>query len=240
MTKYKLPNVYVAGFSRCGSTFLSELLRQHPDIDIPKLKEIDYFNKKHVILGCPKYKNPRRVYSLEQYSNLFDFSKKIRIDFSVKTAYDPGSAKRIRKTLGDIPIIFLVRKKEYHKKSLIKCLKIWGVFYKKQKIDKNKKDLLEYYSDFEEHIGFYKKNFSNVLVLDLLNKPQKKEIQKLLGFLGLNDYKFDYNVKKNSKKNEKFSHANYLKTLIFIKTPLISNLMQLINPLRYKYIKKEF
>ena len=55
----KKPNVLVAGFPRSGSTFLYHLLTQHPEIYIPKIKEINYFNKDHFFLGNPEIINPR-------------------------------------------------------------------------------------------------------------------------------------------------------------------------------------
>ena len=46
--EYKKPTVLVAGFPRSGSTYLYHLLKQHPDIYIPQIKEINYFNKGNI------------------------------------------------------------------------------------------------------------------------------------------------------------------------------------------------
>ena len=37
------PNFFIVGGPRCGSTALYSYLRQHPDIFIPKEKELNYF-----------------------------------------------------------------------------------------------------------------------------------------------------------------------------------------------------
>src|SRR3989344_7950317 len=114
------PNVLVAGFSRCATTYLYSVLRQHPLIHIPEEKEINYLHKYPVLLSHPNLINPKFFLPRSWYYKKFNSSRPVRIDFSMMTSYDLGSAGRIRRELGDIKIIFITRNKEYHKKSVIK------------------------------------------------------------------------------------------------------------------------
>jgi len=41
-----LPNFLVIGAQKCGTTWLHQILRQHPEVFVPKCKEIHFFNKK--------------------------------------------------------------------------------------------------------------------------------------------------------------------------------------------------
>src|SRR5437667_5641216 len=41
----RLPNFFIVGAPRCGTTALYTYLRQHPDIFLPETKEPHYFNR---------------------------------------------------------------------------------------------------------------------------------------------------------------------------------------------------
>lgn len=120
------PNVLVAGFSRCGSTYLYQLLRQHPDIHIPREKEINYLHKMPLFLSHPHLMNLKFFFPKSNYFRKFRNDKKINIDFSVMTAYDLESAERVKRELGDIKIIFITRNKEDHSKSVRKTMENHG------------------------------------------------------------------------------------------------------------------
>jgi len=40
-----LPNFYIPGAQKCATTWLAAMLRQHPEVFIPGVKEIDYYNR---------------------------------------------------------------------------------------------------------------------------------------------------------------------------------------------------
>jgi O-antigen/teichoic acid export membrane protein len=46
-TATRMPNFFIVGAPKCGTTSLSEWLREHPSVFIPKLKEPQYFNTDH-------------------------------------------------------------------------------------------------------------------------------------------------------------------------------------------------
>ena len=162
------PNVLVAGFPRTGSTYLYHLLKQHPDIHIPSLKEINYFNKDHFFLGSPEILNPRHFKSLKWYYSFFKTNKKIAMDFSIISALDIGSAERARKILGDIKILFIIRNKEDFLKSVLHTMKKWGKIYP----DYQK------YANFDYYINNYKQHFSKIYVISIeqINKNPQKEL----------------------------------------------------------------
>lgn len=51
-----LPNFLVIGAPRCGTTWISENLRRHPDIFMPQIKEVHFFDR-HYEEGLQRYES---------------------------------------------------------------------------------------------------------------------------------------------------------------------------------------
>ena len=110
-----LPNFLIVGASKCGTTALYYYLKQHPEISFPDLKEPKYFssiNEKfpHKGIGdtsVEKY----AVKSFNEYCALFDNIENIRVgEASPDTIYyHERTSERIKETLGDIPIVIILR-----------------------------------------------------------------------------------------------------------------------------------
>ena len=188
------PNVLVAGFSRCATTYLYNLLKQHPDIHIPEEKEINYLHKYPLLLSHPALVNPKFFMPKSWYLKKFKSDRKIKIDFSVMTAYDLDSSKRLMNELGDIKIIFITRNKKEHAQSVQKTLENHG---EKMKINAS------YYSDFEKFMAPYKNTFSKVLTIsmeDLSDNPEKT-INKIWKFMEISREKINLKVYQNPSNN---------------------------------------
>lgn len=200
------PNVLVAGFSRCASTYLFHLLKQHPDIYIPKEKEVNFLHKKPHFLSHPQLLNLTFLRSRGWYSRKFDTEKPIKMDFSVMTAYDLMSAERVKNDLGDIKIIFLTRNKKDHQKSLKMTMKNHGEIVK---VD------FKPYSNFEKYMKPYRENFSNVLVIskEELAKNTKQALKKIFKFLELSEIKIEMGVHQN--KSATYHEYRYLSRLSY-------------------------
>ena len=201
----KFPNVLIAGFPRCGTTYLYNLLKQHQEVSVSKEKELQWFNL-YPFGFYPNLKtfNKRFLRTQKRYLNLCDFSnKEVRIDFSVMTAYDKKSANRIYKKLGDIKIIFLTRNKKTQMRSIEKMIKING--FNNKEVDKewiNKRG-----------IAPFKKQFSKVLILSLVEGDLIKNLKKIFNFLEISDSNlsnFDFNV----DKHKSFTHKLLRKTIV--------------------------
>lgn len=191
----KKPNVLVAGFPRSGSTYIYQILKQHPDIFIPKIKEINYFNKDNFFLEDPTVLNPRYFKAKEWYFNFFNTNKKIVMDFSILSSFDVGSAIRVNNLLGDIKIIFITRNKEDYMNSIQTIITNW----KSQSSNHGNFGNIDYY------MGFYYSIFSNVYILNMgiFNEDPNKEMQRLMRFLGIKQYYFNFKVNRHKSKDSK-------------------------------------
>jgi len=97
--------IYV-GAPRCGSTWLATALGMHPEIWIPRTKEVHFFNDRHLVKFEFKY-----IKGFRYYKNIFrpDGSDKKLGDVSPLTYFDPNAAYRIYKCFPKVRIIAILR-----------------------------------------------------------------------------------------------------------------------------------
>jgi len=92
------PDFVVAGFPRCGTTWLYEVLRLHPKIFLPARKEIAFFDAAYD-KGYPWYAAYFAGCAADQQAG----------DISPVYAEHPAVPERIRATLPDAKIILILR-----------------------------------------------------------------------------------------------------------------------------------
>lgn len=194
-----VPKVYVPGFPRCGTTYIGQVLHQHPEVHVPLKahpkypypvkKEIHFFNKTPFTLDDQHSVNPDYKKGGFGYYIKFFADNKINIDFSICSGYDLECASRVKKELGDIKILFFTRNKEEHQES-IKVI--------------SRAEPQEYASDFEAAIHAFKLEFSNVKIIDLseTQKNPRKVLRDILKFIGVKDLDFKFNLDVNKHSNE--------------------------------------
>jgi sulfotransferase family protein len=96
-----LPNVVVIGGLKCGTTSLHHYLNLHPEIEMSRPKELNFFVEElNWDLGP------------DWYASHFDAAVPVRGEtsphYTARPRYD-GVAKRMRETLGDARLIYMVR-----------------------------------------------------------------------------------------------------------------------------------
>ena len=205
MKKLVKPNAIIAGFPRCGTTYLYDVLKQHPQISLPEKKEINFFNIKPYFLSHPEYPSPRIFKSNEWYLRHFK-KNKVVLDFAIMSCYDPLAAYRIKELLGDVKIIFITRNKEDHKKSIKGLIEL----------HKGIPNDYEKYSDFERYIKPYRKLFKKVYVTSLEKIKTEEGLNELLRFLGVKRYKFKKpNTSKYKIEKAEFPITDYIKRRVY-------------------------
>ena len=110
-----LPNFLIIGASKCGTTALYYYLKQHPEISFSDLKEPKYFSSvnesfPHNGIG-DRSVDRYAIKSLTEYKALFaDIDNKRVGEASPDTLYFfDKTASHIKETLGDVPIIVMLR-----------------------------------------------------------------------------------------------------------------------------------
>lgn len=101
----KIPNFFIVGAPKCGTTALYEYLRTHPNIFMPNQKEPHYFTQDYP-------KRPFKPSSLDEYLKLFQESSHEHLaigEASTGYLYSPVAINNIYKFNKDAKIIVMLR-----------------------------------------------------------------------------------------------------------------------------------
>jgi hypothetical protein len=104
------PTFLIIGAFKCGTTSLHHYLVQHPQIQMPAMKETDFFSGPPN--GLPYATGAKRIESLKEYEGLFDPEFEARGEASPNYASHPrrpGTPERINEVIPDAKLIYLVR-----------------------------------------------------------------------------------------------------------------------------------
>ena len=111
-----LPTFLIAGASKAGTTSLYYLLKQHPDIYLPTLKEPNYFlyHERDIVFRDADMSEIRgdKPYqtSLAEYQALFTEAKHLQKgEASTLYMYDAAAPQAIKEVLKDVKLIFMLR-----------------------------------------------------------------------------------------------------------------------------------
>ena len=196
------PNFIISGFPKCGSTALHYYVDAHPEIFMPKQKELHYFTQSYI---SKLNKGPgdleakkSQVKSLDSYFKMFEgvSGEKTIGETSPSYINYPNSFKKINKELDTPKVIILIRdpiKRAYSNYlHLLREHRETESFSKSLDLENFRKS--QQYSDFWLYTfnSFYydkiieaKKVFSDVLILtqEELNLDTKKTLIKVYKFL---------------------------------------------------------
>lgn len=102
MSEQRLPNLFIVGSAKCGTTAYANFLNSHPEFYLPKVKEPSPFAEGY------KYKMPINTY-LQMYNCRQAFSTKYLIDASTPHLTSPQAAQKIFDLNPQAKIIVLLR-----------------------------------------------------------------------------------------------------------------------------------
>jgi len=202
----QLPNLFIIGASKCGTTSLYHLLEKHDECCMSLVKEPHYFNSS----GKTK----------DWYLNLFAACQGSTVigeasPIYSETTYFPSVPGKIYEFNPSAKIVYMVRHPYERLKSVWKQTLSTGHFYEKkyyhQKMPLNFRKAIFYYPPFLEaskywtHIQNYRKYFPDenikIIFFDDFVSNSKNVMQDLACFLGLhpfNDVKLDAEQKNSS------------------------------------------
>jgi hypothetical protein len=102
------PNFFVVGAPRAGTTTLYNYLRRHPDIYVPRQKELHYFTREH---AASSYYKPPVIRTEQDYLRHYSARKGQALagDFSPSYLYFEAAAEEIRRFSQDARIIAVLR-----------------------------------------------------------------------------------------------------------------------------------
>lgn len=253
------PNFLIVGAAKSGTTSLSYYMGQHPEIFIPKTKEPRYFVSKTLLninKHDPLHEQIMRtsVFNKTKYYELFNTKKSYKRygEASVHYLYNYKECiPRIKKELGDIPIIIILRDpairalsnyyylKKHIKKDFIKCIKNENEY-----IESNFNSFWYFKSQgyYYEQVKPYINNFTKVkiIIFNTFKNEPVPILKDIFNFLGVDNH-FSPNTSINLNQNKIFKKDYYntifniAKRVNFLKKIIIPWEKERLNKIKDKY-----
>ena len=245
-----LPNFLIIGASKCGTTALYYYLKQHPEISFSDLKEPKYFSSvnesfPHNGVG-DKSVDKYVIKSLTDYKKLFtDIDNKRVGEASPDTLYFyDKTATHIKETLGDIPIIVMLRnpvKRAFSAFMYLKRDSREKLNFRDGLLAENKRlkanwDFIWGYKKcgmYHDQVKKFKNNFSNVKVVlqEDLKNDTTAILEDIYSFLGVDvKFKTDVSIKHNESGMPNNPFSKFLLSRNNILSTVIRELMKRFIP----------
>jgi hypothetical protein len=192
------------GFPKCGTTWLTECLREHPEIALPNRKHLSFFNE--VLDKSKTYSNSEVQKKYALFYNNYD--GKVKGEFTENYVYDSSIPKTIKKNYPDVKIIIIIRNpidrtysNYYHELRENETKESFSNVIK----DINNKYIRKsfYYESIKNYIETFDKTKILILKFDELKSDPWIFLSKVYDFLNVTDKSFRPSL-LTIKKNEAF------------------------------------
>lgn len=183
----------VVGAEKCGTTWLSDMFRQHPQIFLPEQKELHYFNRKFG--EFPNLDNYNFDKPLEWYLSFFRnaTSEKIRGEICPSYLWDEEAAHRIFAFEPEMKILIILRNPVERTYSAYRFYVQRGVIQQdfRSSLKKYKDHLLVrslYFNQVKRYFDLFPNQKIKVIIYDDLNRDSAKVLADVEKFLGVDEY----------------------------------------------------
>jgi len=211
-----VPSFVIIGAQKCGTTSLHYYLNNHPQIDMSREKELDFF------IGT---KNWHR--GVEWYKSHFRAHKNIQGESSPNyTAYPryQGVAQRMFSTIPKAKLIYILRDPvdriiSHYIHHFSEGREKKGFKEALQPLDQTNSYIFrsKYYMQLRQYLEFYSDTNILILTAEELYHRRRKTLIKVFRFLGVDDtyytHKFGKLKHRSSTKGKKTSIGLFLKNL---------------------------
>lgn len=197
----KLPNLFIVGAPKAGTSWLYEVLKSQPGFYFPQIKELNFYNEDDLDSYYKDYKVKTRDAYLKHFKTATD-KDKYRVDSSVSYFISESARLNIHKDNPDAKIIIIVRdpiKRAYSHYQMDKRMgnaKLSFTSYLKNSSSYNYKQYVENSSYFK-YISRYNQVFGKENVLLLTLEDLEDSIKRLTEFLKISvilDNEYDRKV----------------------------------------------
>jgi len=207
--RVELPNLFIVGAPRAGTTSIYEYLRQHPDVYMCPIKEPHYFARKDLFVEFNDGIAPPDVISdLKDYIALFRGvrDKKIRCEASSSYLYSKSATFEIFELVPDAKIIISLRDPIERALSHFKLdIFAYGTIMGKSFCEAVKRRPLYlrlglYYEHVKRYLETFPKQNVKIIIYDDLKKDTLSVMMDICKFLGI-DESYIFNIDLSKKYN---------------------------------------
>lgn len=215
-----MPNLFVIGASKSGSSALHAYLRVHPDVCMSREKEPCFFiDNDELKAAWPIMARQACSYDWKAYLDLWSGGEdsKIRGEGSVyysQTPHRSGVPARIAAACPDAKIIYTVR--EPVSRAITHYWQRFKEFQEPLPLDRAIKENLIYRdtSDYALQMNAYLEHFDrsqiHVIVAEELRTNRREVLADTIAWLGLDPYEYDENEIKDVHRSPKTSRKERL------------------------------
>lgn len=232
-SKVKIPNTFVIGAPKCGTTAMCDFLGRHPGAFVCSPKEPHFFVKEEM----PRQGMAAKL-DLEKYEGLFEgcsTEHKIRAEGSVWYLYSQTALANIHKYNSRSKIIVMLRRPDEmvysmhneavasYNDDIVDFSKAWEISMngnqrnhlpelcrEPTKLHYNK--IACYAEQLERVYRHFPENQVHVIFYDDFSKDTKLCYQKLLQFLGLEPFEIDFHRINENHVNKNYAIGRFLRT----------------------------
>jgi len=182
------------GAEKSGTTWIAEMLRQHPQIFIPFQKELYYFNRKFD--EDPSLENYHFYKPLEWYLSFFSPARPDQVKGEVCPSYlwDDSAPRRIYEVTSDVKIFMILRDpvertfsayRFYIQKGLIRPGKLPDILvkYKNLLLDRS-----AYFSQVKRYFDLFPREQLKVYFFDDLRRDPASLLREIEHFLQVEEF----------------------------------------------------
>lgn len=246
MKNRKRPNFIIAGFPKCGSTALHYYLDNHPEIFMPRQKELHFFTNQIIakLANGPGDKEAKmsQISNMGSYEKCFENANESQVIGEASPSYInyPSVFSRIEEELNNPKLIIMLRdpiKRAYsnylhlvreHRESL----SFYDALIQEQeRVKKGYSDFWYYKfnSRYYEKILAAKKTFEKVLILtqEGLNKDTEGTIKRVFSFLDVNENYIPNNMHQRYNHGGVFKD-NFITRFFFKQTKFKSTIKKIL------------
>ena len=226
-----LPNFFIIGAAKTGTTSLHYYLDQHPEIQMSATKEPNFFSGPANGIPYPM----GRVESLTEYETLFDHTTPVRGEASVGYTNHPrrqGVPERIKVLIPDAKFIYLVR--DPVARAVSQYQHRVALEGERRPVDEALGDLSDPYSPYlgpslyMSQLDLYLRHFApdSLLIIDQteLLGDRRATLREIFSFLGVDDAidssRFDDEL--NTGVEHRLYPARYARLFGPVSSPLVN------------------
>lgn len=180
------------GAVKSGTSWIADNLAQHPQIFIPEIKELTYFNP--TLARLPGTTNPNHLQPISWFNDFFKDSKKpINGEYSVQYMTELGTAEKINAYNPDIKIIACLRDIPAQVNSLwLYNVQRGVVSYKTlEAAIAGRPDLFAnsfYYQQLKPYFDIFSKEQIKVVLFEDMRKDKKAFYKEITDFIGADEF----------------------------------------------------
>ncbi|MFZ8805846.1 MAG: sulfotransferase family protein, partial [Candidatus Calescibacterium sp.] len=190
----KLPNLFIVGVPRSGTTSLYEYLKRHPEVFMSPCKEPHYFARKDIYEFLDEISPPKIISDFKEYISLFEGGKgkKIRGEASAIYFFSKSATREIYELIPDAKIIISLRNPIERALSHFKLDILHGIIIARSFCEAIRKRSLYlwmglYYEHVKRYLETFPKQNVKIIIYDDLKNDTSSVMKDICRFLEIDE-----------------------------------------------------